>query len=131
MKQDMEVLSGLFTVLYETNSLALLHLVHPLLHVLGVIENPTGRLVVGVRPGFLWVPVSIVCVGVTSLSYNTLSLSEHTVQRIPRLEILSSCWAAEVAGGADSSQLFLRSTEPQLNLPDPSSWIQRRLSCLR
>ena len=68
MKQDMEVLSGLFTVLYETNSLALLHLVHPLLHVLGVIENPTGRLVGGIRPGLLWVPVSIVCVVVTSLS---------------------------------------------------------------
>ena len=106
MKQDMEVLSGLFTMLYETNSFALQYLVHLLTHILGVVEGPTGRLVVGVRPRLLGVPVAIVCMGVTSLFIIPCHCQNTLYRGIPKLEM-----PLELPGCRCSSQSSFHTTE--------------------
>ena len=114
-------------MLCETNSFALLYLAHLLGHILGAVESPTGRLVGGIGPGLLGVPVAIVCMDVTSLSIIPCHCQISLYRGIPKMEMPLELPGCRCSRRAALSQHSLRSPE-QLNVPDPSLWIQRCLS---
>ena len=90
-------------MLYETNSFALQYLAHLLSHILGVVEGPTGRLVGGVGPRLLGVPVAIVCMGVTSLFIIPCHCQNTLYRGIPKLEMpleLPGCRCSRQQGGS-------------------------------